>query len=583
MLKKRILSFSAALALAVTMTGTALPAAAESVTEEYAAADYNAVIIAVTLNPSGGTCSTTKKSVTVGKAYGTLPTPVKSGYKFLGWYTASGKKVTSTTVCTNSKPHTLYAHWEKVPQKCTIKFNPNGGSMAGSSSKTYYAGKVIGSMPLVRKDGYTFLGWYTQKTGGTRVTYNTVLSTVKDRTFYAHYGKPSFATLKYRFDNSNEGFGYSDNYIIPYSSYAYMFTSADARYIYNLYGTEGWGGNCFGMSSTSALMNTGRQKVQSFNKKQYFIKDLKLTDTSSSLGINVRKFIESMQVAQYSYTAINQRIDNEDNIAGLVNAVKKCQAGKGQPVVIGITGYDYWFGGYGHAVVGYKWKSINSTTERIYIYDCNWPTRSDAYITLKKVGGKYTGFYYDGMLGEDGFELPYDESISFYSFSKILKIWNDRGKNTVDRTIFFSKIDNAEIINSDGEICAKITDGKFESYSADVKEIVLYDVNTDGFMISVGSDDYTIVNLDEGEADVSYYFNGYSCSVRSAADSITLSVSEDAPTVEIDAAEGEDYEVVFADETGETVQSGAAEADGMLVITDSEVTLVEELPEAEIG
>ena len=171
------------------------------------------------------------------------------------------------------------------------------------------------------------------------------------------------------------------------------------------------------MSSTSALMNTGRQKVQSFNKTKNFIKDLKLSDKNTTLGIDVRKFIESMQVSQYSYTAIHQRIDNEFNYSGLVNAVKNCQAGKGQPVVIGITGYDYWYGGYGHAVVGYKWKSINSTTERIYVYDCNWPTSSDAYITLKKVGGKYTGFYYDGMLGMSEYELPYDESIRLYSFS----------------------------------------------------------------------------------------------------------------------------------------------------------------------
>ncbi len=49
-------------------------------------------------------------------AYGTLPTPTRTGYTFAGWWTAKdtgGKKVTATTVCYASGNYTLYARWTK--------------------------------------------------------------------------------------------------------------------------------------------------------------------------------------------------------------------------------------------------------------------------------------------------------------------------------------------------------------------------------------------------------------------------------------------------------------------------------------
>ena len=62
----------------------------------------------------GGTVSTESKTVTSGEAYGDLPTPVRSGYTFLGWFTASlgGERVTSSTVVGRTFSHWLYAQWE---------------------------------------------------------------------------------------------------------------------------------------------------------------------------------------------------------------------------------------------------------------------------------------------------------------------------------------------------------------------------------------------------------------------------------------------------------------------------------------
>lgn len=70
--------------------------------------------VTVTLNANGGTVSPSSVTVTNGDAYGTLPEPTRSGYRFDGWFTASsgGTLVTADTLV--NKPNgtdTLYAHW----------------------------------------------------------------------------------------------------------------------------------------------------------------------------------------------------------------------------------------------------------------------------------------------------------------------------------------------------------------------------------------------------------------------------------------------------------------------------------------
>ena len=63
---------------------------------------------------NGGTVNPKSKKVGNKLAYGTLPTPTRSGYTFTGWYTAKtgGKQVSTTTkmLATNVK---VYAQWKK--------------------------------------------------------------------------------------------------------------------------------------------------------------------------------------------------------------------------------------------------------------------------------------------------------------------------------------------------------------------------------------------------------------------------------------------------------------------------------------
>ena len=70
--------------------------------------------VTCTYDAQGGTVSPASESVTVGGTYGNLPTPTRSGYTFLGWFTAinNNTQVTDTTTVTATGNHSIYAHWE---------------------------------------------------------------------------------------------------------------------------------------------------------------------------------------------------------------------------------------------------------------------------------------------------------------------------------------------------------------------------------------------------------------------------------------------------------------------------------------
>ena len=141
----------------------------------------------VTFNANGGSVNPSSATTKDGKLE-SLPTPTRGGYDFLGWYTEKdgGEKVTTDTFFTENS--TIYAHWQKqAAQEYTVTFDANGGSVNPSSATTK-DGKLE-SLPTPTRGGYDFLGWYTQKDGGDKVTTNTVFT--KNSTIYAHWQKES--------------------------------------------------------------------------------------------------------------------------------------------------------------------------------------------------------------------------------------------------------------------------------------------------------------------------------------------------------------------------------------------------------
>jgi len=64
-------------------------------------------------NSGNGKIDKRYKEITTGKTYGILPKARRKGYKFLGWYTYAGIKISSTSVVTQQMNTVLYAKYKK--------------------------------------------------------------------------------------------------------------------------------------------------------------------------------------------------------------------------------------------------------------------------------------------------------------------------------------------------------------------------------------------------------------------------------------------------------------------------------------
>ena len=160
----------------------------------------------IVFDANGGSVSPGTKVYSGGTTYGDMPTPTRSGYTFVGWFTSKdgkfdykyyhnkytdlqnriglneivlrahwylngrseGRVCSETSVSklsTVTKNITLYAAWEKKEEtKYTVTFNANGGSVS-PGSKEYKEGENYGDMPEPTRSGYTFVGWFTKPTG----------------------------------------------------------------------------------------------------------------------------------------------------------------------------------------------------------------------------------------------------------------------------------------------------------------------------------------------------------------------------------------------------------------------------------
>jgi len=103
----------------------------------------------------------------------TLPVPTRNDHEFVGWYTdivGEGEKVDAGKVYRSDM--TLYAHWLYTREHYKITFDPNGGTVDPLSEETD-AGGILEELPLPERDGYAFVGWFTEKEGGELVTAET--------------------------------------------------------------------------------------------------------------------------------------------------------------------------------------------------------------------------------------------------------------------------------------------------------------------------------------------------------------------------------------------------------------------------
>ena len=97
----------------------------------------------------------------------TLPTPVKEGYDFVGWFDNPNGTGTAITSIPAGWKGTLYAIW--IEANADVKWVLNGGSVAGTLPKEITGAPY--TIPTPTRTGYVFLGWYdTNNTSGNKLT-----------------------------------------------------------------------------------------------------------------------------------------------------------------------------------------------------------------------------------------------------------------------------------------------------------------------------------------------------------------------------------------------------------------------------
>lgn len=179
----------------------------------------------VTFDSNGGSVTPASIKVTYNSTYGTLPTPVRNGYRFDGWFTSKsgGKKITSSSKVTISFDQILYAKWTAI---YTVSLNPNGGSVSTYSlqvaSKSAY-----GELPVPKRTGYRFSGWYTKLSGGTKITSDTIITTEADHTLYAHWTQ---RTCTVHFDNSSGAISFTEKQVAYGGAYGDLPASKRSGY-----------------------------------------------------------------------------------------------------------------------------------------------------------------------------------------------------------------------------------------------------------------------------------------------------------------------------------------------------------------
>ncbi|MFV0529437.1 MAG: InlB B-repeat-containing protein, partial [Lachnospiraceae bacterium] len=202
-------------------------------------------------------------------AYGTLPTATRTGYTFKGWFTSAtgGTEVTAATVVRTASAHTLYAQW--TANKYNVTFNGTGGTLSAATKEVTFA-TAYGTLPTATRTGYTFDGWFTAATGGTKVTAATLVSTTSAHTLYAQWTARQY-TVTYRANGgkgtapAGEKAAYNTSYTPkanPFSRTDYIFTGWNTKADGS--GTAYTAGKAFTWKHTSGITLYAQWKTKGY-------------------------------------------------------------------------------------------------------------------------------------------------------------------------------------------------------------------------------------------------------------------------------------------------------------------------------
>ena len=136
----------------------------------------------------------TAGATTTGSSISASPgTPSRTGYEFIGWFTASsgGALISFPYAHGRTSSFVLYAQW--TANTLTVTYDSQLGTAITAGATT--TGGSIASPGTPSRAGYTFMGWFASATGGTAISFPHVHGQTTNFIRYAQWTQTSLYGL----------------------------------------------------------------------------------------------------------------------------------------------------------------------------------------------------------------------------------------------------------------------------------------------------------------------------------------------------------------------------------------------------
>lgn len=165
---------------------------------------------------------------------------VEAGHRTVEIRASGGTSVHEVVI---AKDETITLEPEFGWLRYMVRFDASGGSLSGSASKQLRYREAYGNLPVPKRSGYVFNGWWTSPgKGGYQVQPTTTYTLSQDQTLYAAWSPNTYTV---RFDSrGGSGHGMSSKSVVNGQMYGFLPTPVKDGYAFGGWWTDpigpGW-------------------------------------------------------------------------------------------------------------------------------------------------------------------------------------------------------------------------------------------------------------------------------------------------------------------------------------------------------
>ncbi len=210
--------------------------------------NYLEGVFSIIFESNGGLLSENSKVVVWGSEIGSLPTPTKDYYRFLGWFTQDDEHITADTVFKYSEDITIYAKWTEKEIKGWVNISDLPAGAQVVNTKWTYTRTQQQESTASSIDGWSRIGNYWREIGRGNTYYATFPSGYDtNNTYYQTFARAPYTA----YDNGSTKREVSNSwagYIYWHWMYNVAYSTRTDRTISHRYGA--W--DVYGNYSASA-------------------------------------------------------------------------------------------------------------------------------------------------------------------------------------------------------------------------------------------------------------------------------------------------------------------------------------------